>query len=138
MFKKILAIFFNKKLSPNTLNTLLELADYHQSKIKVNALLNLNQLEMISQNNGQHIDLVRQNEKNQCWYEVYGIEDTFKIAGLFVNVSVDEFASDDDLIALINQSKCDLLAICEPGEQDLKKIEKLIQHIEVPIIIIPG
>ncbi len=138
MFERILAILFKKKLSPKTINMLRDLAVHHSSKIIVNAVIDANLLEMMSQNNGQPIDQVKQNEKNQCWYEVYAIEETFKEAGLFVNVGVSEFTNEDDLMTLLNQSKCDLLAVCEPGEQDLKKIEKLSQHIEIPIFLIPG
>ncbi|OGC43139.1 hypothetical protein A2Y85_01275 [candidate division WOR-3 bacterium RBG_13_43_14] len=138
MFERILAILFNKKLSPKTINLLRDLAEHHRSKVMVNALLDENLLEMMSQTNGQNIEKVRQNEKNLSWYKVYGIEETFKEAGLFVNVGVSEFTNEDDLLTLINQSKCDLLVVCEPGEHDLKKIEKLVQHIEIPIFLIPG
>ena len=138
MFKRILAIIFNKRLSPKTINMLLEFAIYHRSRISMKAMLDANMLEMQSQNNGHHIDEVKQNEKNRCWYEVYGIEELFKEAGLFINVGVDEFTNEADLMLLVNQSKCDLLVICEPGEMDLKKIDKLAQHTEVPIFIIPA
>ncbi len=138
MFGRILAVLFNSKLAPRTLNLLRDLAAHHKSKLSIHGLLDENLLQMTAQANGQGIDQLRQKEKNRFWYEIYGVEESFKEAGLFVNIGVSEFINEDDLLSLINQSKCDLLVVCEPGESDTRKIEKLVRHIEIPILLIPS
>ncbi|MBN1150764.1 hypothetical protein JXA84_06045 [candidate division WOR-3 bacterium] len=135
MFSKIIVTIFEKKLSQKTIKWLIGFSKLNSAETYVFSVIEKNLIENIIQQNGRKREVIQEEQVRKRWFEAYEIEEKFKSQGLFINLSVAEIDTDEDLIALISKTKADLLVLCEPEETEIKKTLRLFSCLGIPILV---
>lgn len=135
MYTKLIAIIFEKVLSQKTINSLVEFAKLNSAETYVFSVIEKNIIDNIIQQNGRKREAIQDEQVGKRWFEAYEIEEIFKSKGLFINLSVVEIDTGDDLMAIINKTKGDLLVLCEPDETEIKNIIKLLPSLDMPVLL---
>ncbi|MBN2363224.1 hypothetical protein JXL83_03745 [candidate division WOR-3 bacterium] len=135
MYLKLIAIIFEKILSQKTINSLVEFAKLNCAETYVFSVIEKRIIDNIIQQNGRKREAIQEEQVGKRWFEAYEIEEIFKSKGLFINLSVAEIETDDDLAGIINKTKGDLLILCEPDETEIKNIIKLFPSLDMPVLL---
>lgn len=134
MFKKIVSVILERKISQRTMNIILEFSKNYKAENFLVSLIDLKIIDSICSETGRKRRKVEEEQIMKRYEELYEIEEFFKSKDTFVNLVVKIFNGYEELSSILNSFEPELLIFCEPDERELKEIIKLKSN--APFLII--
>jgi|GEM_PF-4620311 len=134
MFKNIISVVFEKKLSHKTLNMVIEFSKIFNGKNMFLSLIDSKIINSICETTGRKKKNVSEEQISKRFEELYEIEEYFKSNGLMINFDAKIFSGYEEMNSILSSYEPDIVIFCEPDENELKDIIKL--NLEVPIMIL--
>ncbi len=134
MFKKIVSVILEKKISQKTLDIIFEFARNNSAKNFFISLIDSKIIEQICSETGRKRKNVEEEQIQKRYEELYEIEEFFKSKDLNINLKTKIFNGSEEMGIILNSLEPDIVIFCEPNESELEEIIKI--KLDIPFLII--
>lgn len=134
MFKKIVSVILEKKISQKTLDIIFEFAKNNSADNFFISLIDSKIIERICSETGRKRKKVEEEQILKRYRELYEIEEFFKTKNMNINFETRIFKGYEEMSTILNSLEPDIIVFCEPDESELKEIIKI--KTVIPFLII--